>query len=712
MQKPLNKRSFASYPPLKRTILNTKSGLLTGFLLVLFALTAIRAQAQVTFNNGRIILNNTPYNTVNTPRLPSVLPGSFDRNTGTLPLVGEANTKDQGNVTVQTVQLFYRVFQTSTAGTIAPPSFIPLNLPKAGTSGNGNGNLVTIWRNTTQPNLLEGITGTGNYTLQLFFQANATDNKGAVSSFFNGSPSVPYTTTFDVSVTPGAPSSQTVTWLGSIDKEWFTPGNWSGGVPTSTSDAIIQYASGRLNYPIIKAGTVAQVRTLTIQGQSPSEKATVTIQNGELQVFGNFEDVNGGLVELEAGLFTLAGSIGTTQRFDGGILSRVRIQGGGLKTLNNRLQISNNLEFYADGGVLRTVPGNSASYAVALQGEATISGETENSYVDGNLTAVRSFDQGQSVNTDFGGIGVTLTTGFVGTTITATRLTGFTYSSVGTQPTSVARSFSFLDLTNTSPTNFSLVFSYLNRELNTNPTANLKIYSFPNTATGFSLLGTSALRPNKSVVVSNVTSSLASTFTLGSNTTPTPLPVTLVSFTAAPTAQGAALLRWTTATETNNKGFGIERQLASGDTWQSVGYLASGNNATGGTYEYTDKSLSNAAFTPQAYYRLRQEDQDGKLSYSPVAVVARPAVVASTNLLLSPVPVTGASISLTFAEAGQAGSEISITNTQGQRLYNYTTQASTDTALSLPVERLAAGVYIVSVRVPGQALRHARFVKL
>jgi methionine-rich copper-binding protein CopC len=81
-------------------------------------------------------------------------------------------------------------------------------------------------------------------------------------------------------------------------------------------------------------------------------------------------------------------------------------------------------------------------------------------------------------------------------------------------------------------------------------------------------------------------------------------------------------------------------------------------------------------------------------------------------LLLSPVPVTGASISLTFAEAGQAGSEISITNTQGQRLYNYTTQASTDTALSLPVERLAAGVYIVSVRVPGQALRHARFVKL
>jgi hypothetical protein len=45
-------------------------------------------------------------------------------------------------------------------------------------------------------------------------------------------------------------------------------------------------------------------------------------------------------------------------------------------------------------------------------------------------------------------------------------------------------------------------------------------------------------------------------------------------------------------------------------------------------------------------------------------------------------------------------------------LYSYTTQASSDAALSLPVERLAAGVYIVSVRVAGQAVRHARFVKL
>ena len=87
-------------------------------------------------------------------------------------------------------------------------------------------------------------------------------------------------------------------------------------------------------------------------------------------------------------------------------------------------------------------------------------------------------------------------------------------------------------------------------------------------------------------------------------------------------------------------------------------------------------------------------------------------MVAATELTLSPVPVSGSNLTLTLAEVGQAGIEVAIINTQGQRLTNFTTEASTDAALSLPVANLAAGVYIVSVQVPGQAVRRARFVKL
>jgi hypothetical protein len=186
----------------------------------------------------------------------------------------------------------------------------------------------------------------------------------------------------------------------------------------------------------------------------------------------------------------------------------------------------------------------------------------------------------------------------------------------------------------------------------------------------------------------------------------------LVSFTATPTLQGAALLRWVTAKELNNKGFGIERTLGTNDTWKEVGYLATTNTPNGKSYEYTDKSLITAPASTQAYYRLRQEDLDGKVTYSPVAAVARQAALASTGIVLSPVPLDGPNLSVSFAEAGQAGQEVAIINTQGQRMLHFTTQNNAEGTLSLPVANLAAGVYIVRIQTPGQAVRHARFVKL
>ncbi|AMR26993.1 hypothetical protein A0257_07655 [Hymenobacter psoromatis] len=143
-----------------------------------------------------------------------------------------------------------------------------------------------------------------------------------------------------------------------------------------------------------------------------------------------------------------------------------------------------------------------------------------------------------------------------------------------------------------------------------------------------------------------------------------------------------------------------------------MGFAAAGAT-TGSTYVFTDKSLTSAPASTQAYYRLRQEDLDGKVTFSPVAVINRNAAIASTELTLSPVPVGGSdNLSVGLAEAGQAGIMVAVINTQGQRLLSFTTQASADAALSLPVTSLAAGVYIVTVQVPGQAARHARFVKL
>lgn len=689
------------YPPLSalytawyRLLSNSKATLLASCVLLL--LTSLANPAKATgFYKDFVIINGRYFYTNSYIQGLSYFQnsqfGEFDRGNGVLTLGAEANTFSDNGDDVQPPQLFYRVYLEGSK----PGAFAALNLGfvQAGLDGGSNNKK---WNNvSTLPNLIAATNAPGDYVLEVYFQTEVNYNSGKfIYDSQNGGNWKAY---FKVR---GQVPAQ---WNGSAnDGNWFNAQNWSTKlVPDENTDVTIPF--GGVN-PRIKDG-IAKVRTLIVNGDPTNAGAKSFFQDGgELQVFGDFINNNSSFNQT-GGLFTLAGS---AQSFDGGPFFNVRIQGGGRKALRGRMDIFTNLDFA--NGIIVTRTDDVNLYSVDLGSSASITGESETSYVLGVLRSKDRVVAEGSTNT-FGGIGIALapTTGSPGKTV-VTRVTGpddFSYRGVG-DSRSIRRGFIFQP-DNQGEFNFTLAFRYLDSELSNIPEANLLLFRSLNGTAPFDKLNKTSLS-NNTLTREAISGTLNATFTLGNSANP--LPVTLVSFTAVPTAQGTALLRWTTASETNNKGFGIERQLASGDTWQSVGYLASGNNATGGTYEYTDKSLASAAASPQAYYRLRQEDQDGKLSYSPVAVVSRPTLVASTALQLSPVPVTGSSISLTFAEVSQAGAEVSIINTQGQRLLSYTTKASDSAALSLPIERLAAGVYIVSVRVPGQAVRHARFVKL
>lgn len=74
-------------------------------------------------------------------------------------------------------------------------------------------------------------------------------------------------------------------WTGAVDTDWATAGNWCGGVPTSSIDALIP--SGLTNYPIISTGTDATCNDLTIQSG-----ATLTIASTSASATGSL-DVNG-----------------------------------------------------------------------------------------------------------------------------------------------------------------------------------------------------------------------------------------------------------------------------------------------------------------------------------------------------------------------------------------------------------------------------------
>ncbi len=92
------------------------------------------------------------------------------------------------------------------------------------------------------------------------------------------------------------------------------------------------------------------------------------------------------------------------------------------------------------------------------------------------------------------------------------------------------------------------------------------------------------------------------------------VPVELTSFTAS-TLNGNVQLSWRTATETNNKGFEIQRSgLANKQAgWENAGFVY-GNGTTSNPveYHYTDTNVKIGKYV----YRLKQIDFDGSFEYS------------------------------------------------------------------------------------------------
>jgi endonuclease/exonuclease/phosphatase family metal-dependent hydrolase len=91
------------------------------------------------------------------------------------------------------------------------------------------------------------------------------------------------------------------------------------------------------------------------------------------------------------------------------------------------------------------------------------------------------------------------------------------------------------------------------------------------------------------------------------------VPVELVSFKVAPTHDGLKLT-WSTATETNNLGFAIEKALEGKNGWEEIAFIK-GHDTTveKNNYLFIDKKISPG----QKYqYRLRQVDFSGFVEYS------------------------------------------------------------------------------------------------
>ena len=99
--------------------------------------------------------------------------------------------------------------------------------------------------------------------------------------------------------------------------------------------------------------------------------------------------------------------------------------------------------------------------------------------------------------------------------------------------------------------------------------------------------------------------------------TPPSIPVELTSFTASAIGKDVTL-NWSTATETNNQGFEIERRIINGGIskdWNKIGFTPGfGTTTEPNEYSYVD-NISGVNANALAY-RLKQVDFDGSYEYT------------------------------------------------------------------------------------------------
>jgi hypothetical protein len=98
------------------------------------------------------------------------------------------------------------------------------------------------------------------------------------------------------------------------------------------------------------------------------------------------------------------------------------------------------------------------------------------------------------------------------------------------------------------------------------------------------------------------------------------IPVELVSFNAS-VVNGNVQLSWSTASETNNSGFSVERRNVNNNTytsWQNIAFVdGKGTTSQQTSYSYTDNNVNTGKYQ----YRLKQIDFNGTFSYSDVVNV-------------------------------------------------------------------------------------------
>ena len=189
------------------------------------------------------------------------------------------------------------------------------------------------------------------------------------------------------------------------------------------------------------------------------------------------------------------------------------------------------------------------------------------------------------------------------------------------------------------------------------------------------------------------------------------LPVKLSYFAVAAKSGNTAMANWTTEEEINHDYFELQRSFNAND-FKTVAVILGPRSTTGSSnnYEYTDKSAELAGKTI-VYYRLKQVDKDGAITYSSVRTVRFNGDVA-TDVQVSPNPFQE-NISLKFVSEESGTAEMRIINMSGQKLFFKQTiiVKGYNNLQADGLSKLSPGVYVVQLLMNGNVISKQKLVK-
>ncbi len=173
-------------------------------------------------------------------------------------------------------------------------------------------------------------------------------------------------------------------------------------------------------------------------------------------------------------------------------------------------------------------------------------------------------------------------------------------------------------------------------------------------------------------------------FTLGNTDASVPLPVELISFVAK-AEENAVTLEWTTSSELKNDFFIVQRSLDA-EAWEEMKRVkGAGTTSEAQYYQELDMQPHEGI----SYYRLKQTDFDGKVSFSPIEKVE---FTGHNTIQVFPNPSDG--VYYVANSSHLDVTNIRIVNSLGQRVFPLIKKG---TDVSIDLSPLSQGIYILQI---------------